>query len=283
MKQTWERCRLQVAGGRLPAKLAGSILALALPAAALTSDNPYAAIVTRNAFALNPPAPVTNAPAGPVIPPSDIEFRGLSTLLGRPQALINVKSKPKPPETPKDRSLVMDIGQREGEVELLEINMGEGSVKLRNQGNVVTLNLKDNSPKPQAAAGLPTVAPAAGMPGGVPVPSLGRPALPTPGGVPAPASMPGINPGGATPAGPATLPVRDLRASGNTATPNAPNAGWAANQVGSPPTIDKLTANAALYEANRAKNEELIKQGARIPRMPIHSLLKQEQGQPTGP
>jgi hypothetical protein len=236
---------------------AGLLVLLTFPAAALTSDNPYAAIITRNAFALNPPAPVTNAPAGPVIPPSDIEFRGLSTLLGRPQALINVKSKPKPPETPKDRSLVMDIGQREGEVELLEINMGEGSVKLRNQGTIVTMNLKDNSPKPQAAAGLPTVAPAAaGLPGGVPVPAIGRPALPTPGGAPAAPSLPatGIRPAVPTPAttsaapigiGPG-LPARAIRAQVPVTAPDP--------QAAQPRELS-AEEGAALLEINRIRDE----------------------------
>jgi hypothetical protein len=253
---------------------AGLLVLLTFPAAALTSDNPYAAIITRNAFALNPPAPVTNAPAGPVIPPSDIEFRGLSTLLGRPQALINVKSKPKPPETPKDRSLVMDIGQREGEVELLEINMGEGSVKLRNQGNIVTMNLKDNSPKPQAAAGLPTVAPAAaGLPGGVPVPALGRPALPVPGGVPAAAGNQPVSlgaplsptPAGALPAGnPSALPVRNLR--GGNPSAAAPAQPYIQNDARTLP----LEAQYALIEIERERTAEAVKAGKMPPLPPIN-------------
>lgn len=241
----------------LESLLAICLSGVVLSAPALVADNPYSTIVERNAFALKPPTPpaVVTPPAPPA---SNVELRGITTLLGRPQVLLNFKMPGKPPEPPKDRSLVMDVGQREGEVEVLEINPATGSIRIRNQGNELAMNLKDNAVKPTT-----TVAPVpVPMPGGI------KPANPNPGVIPSPAG--------------AALPTRNLRSgvgSTDAAVPTAGiSAGGAINQQPvAQPSMNKLTANVALYEANRLKNEELIKSGARIPRMPMHSLLRQEQ------
>lgn len=131
---------------------------------ALTADNPYATIVQRNAFALKPPTPPPVITPPPT-PASNVELRGITTLLGRPQVLLNFKVPGKPPEPPKDRSLVLDIGQREGDVEVLEINPAAGTIRIRNQGNEVAMNLKDNASKPQVVPGLTAPsAPSLGIP-----------------------------------------------------------------------------------------------------------------------
>lgn len=220
-----------------------------VPAFALTAENPYGGIVERNAFALKPPTlPAVVAP--PVAPPSNVELRGITTLLGRPQVLLNFKLPGKPPEPPKDRSLVMDVGQREGEVEVLEINPASGTVRIRNQGNESALNLKDNVPKPQftASAAVP----------GMPLSPGVAPALPSPGGVPAPAPAnpnPGTMGGSTAPAAPAprpALPSRNLRAGGGGAEPVA---GGFADPV----------QQAAAIEIMAEKNKALIDAGKMPP------------------
>lgn len=226
-----------------------------LSAPAFVADNPYSTIVERNAFALKPPTPpaVVTPPAPPA---SNVELRGITTLLGRPQVLLNFKMPGKPPEPPKDRSLVMDVGQREGEVEVLEINPATGSIRIRNQGNELAMNLKDNAPKAQAA---PNLAPPAMVPGVPPPPAAG--------GIPAPA---------APSANPPTLPTRTLRSSEATpaTTPNSATAGagaGAANQAALANRSPETTA--ALYSVSQAKNEELRASGVQVPRLPKHPLL----------
>lgn len=250
--------RLQASHLRLIAIFTFALIGFASSSFALTEANPYVAISGRNVFALKPPPPLT-----PLIdpakntPPPNLELQGFTTILGRPQVLIKLKIPPRPPEPAKDRSLVMDVGQREGDVEVVEMDAYAGTVKLKNMGNLVSLNLKENSAKPAAGPALPSPS----MPSAVP------PGIPTPAGV-----------GGVVPppsGGGMTLPTRSLR-SGDSPVPAAPlTGGGTPYQQQTPEAVaQKMEANVALYEANRLKNEELIKAGARIPRMPVHSLLK---------
>lgn len=218
---------------------------------ALVGENPYRPIVDRNVFALKPPTPATNSVVQPPSPPAGIELRGISTLLGRPQVLLNIKVPAKPPEQPKDRSLVLDVGQREGEVEILEINPSIGLVRIRNRGSEVALNLKDNATQPQFTAPSP-------MPAGV-VPGI-KPALPAPGAVPPP-------PGAGVP-----LPTRSLRTDGASGA-SAPNNPAGVNQSMGTSVNRGPVENAALYSVSQAKNEELIQSGVKVPRLPRHPFL----------
>lgn len=230
------------------------------PAIATVADNPYATIVERNAFALKDPPPPPPPLTPPTAPPPNIELRGITTLFGRPQALLNFKVPSKPPEPPKDRSLVMDVEQREGDVQVLEVNPTTGTVRLKVQGNEVSMNLKDNAPKPQFVQGL--AAPAIpGLPAVNPVPVPAASAAPV-NNIPVPA------PG---------LPTRSLRSQNQTGTAGAGIAGSSSSEANQQADMRTIEANVALYEANRAKNEELIKAGVRLPRMPVHSLLKPAQ------
>jgi len=206
---------------------------------ALNADNPYNPIVLRNAFALKDPPPVIQTVLQPPKPPTNVELRGITTLLGRPQVLLNFKVPGTPPEPPKDRSMVMDVGQREGDVEVLEINPVAGTIRIRNQGTELAMNLRDNAAKPQSA---PSVA--------LPIPSLppgAAPQLP----VPAPAANPAPALLG-TPTAP-VLPTRNLRS--------------AANNAAAKP----LTAleQSAIMEIERERTKVLVQQGKMPPLPPM--------------
>lgn len=167
----------------LPPLLCGLGLALlATPALALTDDNPYAAIVGRNAFALKPPPRPEdiNKPPPPVT--SEIKLQGISTILGRKQVIMKVKTPARAPEPAKDQSIMLGEGEREGEIEVLEINAVEGVVRLKNGENPPqTLTMADNSEKPSPGA-VPPAGASPGLPGRIPLP----------GGVPPPA--PAVSP-----------------------------------------------------------------------------------------
>lgn len=241
--------------GWLLFKLAG-FAAIVFQAHAISSQNPYEAIAGRNVFALKPPPPPA-AVALPPVAPSGIELQGISTILGRPQVLLKIKTPPRPPEPAKDKSVVLDVGQREGDVEILAIDNANGIIKLKNQGNELTLNMKDNAAKPTAGPALPSPILPPAPPQGIPAPVSGSGAAVPPAGA-------GVS-----------LPTRSLRSNNpeNTVTPPL-TGGLPSQQQTSEATMQRMEANVALYEANRLKNEELIKAGARIPRMPVHSLLK---------
>lgn len=167
---------------RLIALSGAVLLGFARAGLALNEGNPYAAIAGRNVFAVKPAPPAAAVNTPPPVAPAGIELQGFSTILGRPQVLIKVKIPPRPPEPAKDRSLVLDVGQREGDVEVVAMDAYAGTVKLKNQGNLIDLNLKDNGSKPTAG---PAVAAPAAAPGNMlpppqtPPPAQALPPAPT--------------------------------------------------------------------------------------------------------
>ena len=242
--------RLETLGIRLQTTLLSTILLSAATATALTEANPYSTIIGRNTFALKPPAPPAGPLTAPPAPPPNVSLQGISTILGRAQALLKVKIAPKPPDAAKELSLVMDVGQREGDVEVLSIDPATGTVNLSNQGNPLTLNIKD-ADKPIAGPAIAAVQPMATLPGFSP--SLPPPAQ--------------VVPGAADVANRVMLPTRPLRAD------SAAIAGAGVGQsagTGGPVSMDKVAANVLLYEANRVKNA-----GRNLPQMPKHALLKE--------
>jgi hypothetical protein len=171
-----------------------------LPPGGKASAN-YDSIVARNVFALKPPPqapdPELNKPPPPKITPT-----GITTILGNKRALFKVQMPARPPEPAKEQAFILTEGQREGQIEVLEIDEKAGSIKFNNFGTIVTLTLdKDGAKLPN------TPAPA--------VPPPGVPA--TAGYVPAPAG--GSQPGGGSAittiggagAGLKSIPTRTLR------------------------------------------------------------------------
>ncbi len=255
--------RLQNLGFRLSVVLLSGVALGSASALALTEGNPYAAISGRNVFALKPPTPPPVVDPGKNnAPPPNIELQGFTTILGRAQVLLKIKLPARPPEPAKDRSVVMDVGQREGDVEVLEMDAYAGVVKLKNQGNPVSLNLKDNGSKP--AAGPALVAPALPAPPGT---------LPRPTALPAPAA-PGAATtfgGAAAPTSPgANLPTRSIRSGGlgstggGVSTPVTPQ-----NDVRNLP----LDAQIALIEVERERTREAVEAG-KMPPIPNLNLPK---------
>ena len=149
-----------------------------------SSDNPYQSIVDRNVFSLKPPAP----PADPseVNKPTvvKITLTGMTTILGNKRVLMKTAPLPgKPGEGPRsEQSYILTEGQREGDIEVIEIDEKGGSVKVNNAGTIQTLTFEKDGAKLPA-----TVAPASAP--GVP----GAPAIP---------GLPVSHPGGIVPPGP---------------------------------------------------------------------------------
>jgi len=135
-----------------------------------TSDNPYQSIVDRNVFSLKPPAP----PADPaeVNKPTvvKITLTGMTTILGNKRVLMKTAPPPgKPGEGPKSElSYILTEGERQGDIEVLEIDEKGGSVKVNNAGTIQTLTFEKDGAKLPA-----TVAPPPSAPG-----VLGAPAIP---------------------------------------------------------------------------------------------------------
>src|SRR5437879_4054929 len=173
-----------------------------------TSANPYQGIVDRNVFGLKPPPPPNKGPATDTPPPPKITLTGITTIFHDKRALMTVAMPAKPPEPAKQQSFILAEHQREGDIEVLEIDVKTGDVKVSNFGTVVTLNLEKDGAKLPNAPAVPLAAaqpnPAGYVPPGTPSgASPGMKTIPTrqlrvPGAVGAPG---GMSPGGVGPGG----------------------------------------------------------------------------------
>jgi len=193
-----------------PLHLAVGVLLFSTAGWAATPDvgNPYAdTIVGRNVFSLkDPPPPQKPEDLIKKDPPPKILLQGLTTILGRRQVLFKVQVPAKPGQPAKEESFVSAEGERNGEIEVLEIDEVAGVVKFNNHGTIEPKNMKDDVAKATVVAPPPTGAPQLG----VPPPTI--PGLPRPTAAVNPAS-----PGGSTVTtfggGAERIPTRTLRTS----------------------------------------------------------------------
>src|SRR5271170_3197139 len=126
-------------------KLTGKIL-ICLPvglafASSLRADdvllpgNPYAPVVVRNIFGLNPP-PVVDPNATPVEPPVKITLNGIMSIFGQLQVLFKVAGKP-----PGQDAYTLSEGERQDDIEVTKIDEKAGIVTFNNHGIVQVLPL----------------------------------------------------------------------------------------------------------------------------------------------
>ena len=113
--------------------------------AASSVPSGYQSIVERNVFGLNPPKP-GGLPTPPVAPPPKLTLTGITTLLGNKRALLTMQVPNKPAE-----NFILTEGQRDGEIEVLQIDEKAGSVKVLNHGIEQTLDFLTAGAKPQPA------------------------------------------------------------------------------------------------------------------------------------
>ena len=117
-------------------------------------NNPYAPIVVRNIFGLNP-VPTNDVNATPAEPPPKITPNGIMSIFGKWQVLFKVAGTPKPGQPAKDESYILSEGQRQDEIEVIQIDEKANLVTFNNHGTVQELPLvKANA----AAGGTPTTA-----------------------------------------------------------------------------------------------------------------------------
>ena len=180
-------------------------------------DNLYHVVVERNAFGLNPPRPVVQQPSNPPVK-VDIKFTGITVdKAGGKKAWLVV---PPPPNnrTQNPQYLSMREQETQGDIQVLEIDDKENTVKVLNAGIPAVLTFKENGYATPTMAAMPGTAL---MPHGIPgvVPGLAVPGI-----VPAPMTpAPGMKSAGVMPTG---IPANDALAARyglqNTASGTAP-------------------------------------------------------------
>ncbi|MGO8742758.1 MAG: hypothetical protein ACLQUR_10225 [Limisphaerales bacterium] len=105
----------------------------------MLSNNPYAPIVVRNIFGLNPPLPADADQ--PAEPPPKITPNGIMSIFGQLQVLFKVAGTAKPGQPAKDDSYILSEGQRQEEIEVIHIDEKAGLVTFNNHGTVQELSL----------------------------------------------------------------------------------------------------------------------------------------------
>src|SRR5882724_3443258 len=99
-----------------------------------TADsNPYLAIIGHNAFGLVPTPPPVDQDAK--TPPPEITLNGITTIFGDKRALFKVRT-----QSPvNEKSCMLSEGQRDGDIELLSVDVKKNSITVNNQGVIQTI------------------------------------------------------------------------------------------------------------------------------------------------
>jgi hypothetical protein len=219
--------------------------------------SPYQGIVERNVFGLKPPPPPPDPEANKP-PPPRIFLQGITTFGSVKRALLKAQLPPKPGDKPTgEQSFILAEGQRDGDIEVLEIRTdgGVSVVKVNDFGTITNLTFEKDGIK-----GAPGAAP---MPG---IPPQPRTVMAVPG------AMGGA--GGVPP----PLGTRPLR--GGAVSPQATAEGGA----GANPALAQAApeqggeVNMILLEANRLRHQQEIQAGRYppLPRSPLTDALQQE-------
>src|ERR1700722_16422629 len=131
-------------------------------------NNPYAPIVVRNIFDLNPPqAP---APAVDANPPPKITPNGIMSIFGQLQVLFKGAEPPKPGKPAEDQSYILTEGERQDDIEVTKIDQKASVVTFNNHGIVQELPLANASATSTSSTATMNPNPANSFaPGGSPV------------------------------------------------------------------------------------------------------------------
>ena len=131
--------------------VSGSVVcALVARGSPTSSGNPYHQIAERNVFGLRPPQPSRVEP--PPAPLPKVVLTGITTILGNKRALLKVQFPAQPRQPVKEESCVLAEGQRDGAIEVLEINEKTAQVKVDNSGPVSVITFQKPLPTPPAVA-----------------------------------------------------------------------------------------------------------------------------------
>jgi hypothetical protein len=116
----------------------------------LLATEPYATIIARNAFGLNPPQrpDSSSATQTPVNLPK-ITPNGITTLFGHPEVLFKTSGGGRPGQQAKDNYYDLSEGQIQDDIEVTHVDAKAGIVTFKNHDVVQTLPL-GGIPEPTA-------------------------------------------------------------------------------------------------------------------------------------
>jgi hypothetical protein len=120
------------------------------------ADGPYAPIIARNVFALNPPLPASsNQRDSRALP--NITLAGITTICGPAEALYQVAGGSRDGKRGQDESYILKEGQEQDEVAVVTINVSEATVTFINHGvrqDITLANARSGGGKQFVAEGV---------------------------------------------------------------------------------------------------------------------------------
>lgn len=119
------------------------ILLCAISASA--QPNPFEAILTRNVFGLVPVPPAAPPPEPPL---PKFTLTGITTVIGPARALLKMAAAPGTANPGGERFFNLKAGERDGELELLEINEKSRTVVIVYSGRRLTVGFEPEKPNP---------------------------------------------------------------------------------------------------------------------------------------
>ncbi len=137
--------------------------------------NPYALVVMRNIFGLNPKPLVDPNPPPDANPPPKITPNGIMSIFGQLQVLFKVAGTAKPGKPVADDSYIMSEGEMQDDIKVAKIDEKSGIVTFINHGREQKLPLVVTLPSSTATPATAGGAPNANQirPGGLPGASTG--------------------------------------------------------------------------------------------------------------
>jgi len=143
----------------------------------LPPDNPYAVVVTRNVFGLNPKPAAAPAPSAPL---PKITPDGFMSVFGHLQVLFKVSTPGGPGIPPRETSSILAEGQSRDNIQVVHIDDAAGVVTFNNNGDIEEIPLEKSaasgpaiSPAPAPIAVQNSIAPVnGGLPNGVVLPGV---------------------------------------------------------------------------------------------------------------
>src|SRR5271168_4601025 len=142
-----------------------------LPKFELSADNPYGAIVSRNIFDLHDPPPPAVKEDKAKEPPPNIKLTGITTIFGAKQAFFILNEPGAAGKQATTRTSILREGQREGVLQVVEIDTKARSARIMIEGNESLIHIETNKaaasggpgPGPGGAPGHPNFVPAGGV------------------------------------------------------------------------------------------------------------------------
>ena len=147
------------------------ILLCAISASA--QPNPFEAILTRNVFGLVPVPPLAQQPEPPL---PKITLTGITTVTGPARALLKMAATPGTANPGGERFFNLKVGERDGELEILEINEKSRTVVIAYSGRTLTVGFDPEKPSSTPSTINPTHVSAVpeSSPPPLPLPSAAR-------------------------------------------------------------------------------------------------------------